>query len=108
MISSDEYRELIEFLGKQFGKVTGQLEHLNGRLMRLEINHEAMRDDLKGLADGIVGNRGAIDRNAGSIAKLDGKLDRLDLGFRGWKQRRVPGRWVPPLWQLSAVVRGSI
>lgn len=96
MISGDEYRELIDFLGKQFGKVDrhfvrveerlggvearlggveDRIGRVEGRLARVEVSFESFRDDQRALAEGITGNRAAIERNGEAIAAVDAKVE---------------------------------
>jgi predicted nuclease with TOPRIM domain len=69
-MSKSEYQELIEFLGEHFDRIDRRLAEFDNRLTRLEISHESMRDDVKGIAEGLM--------------TLNQRFDRFETEVRGW------------------------
>lgn len=117
MISGDDYRELIELLDKQFGAV-------NQRLTKLGLAFEALRDDQRALAEGIVAwRRGgavlhAVRVTRGGLFESNPQLDcRAPGGFALYGElaamlgRSLPHEQeaVPQLWvrwsKPDAVIR---
>jgi hypothetical protein len=53
-VSTSEYTELVEFLGKQFTQVGARFDALEARLTRVELVLEQTRADLRVVAEGVV------------------------------------------------------
>ncbi len=49
-------------------------EEHGGRLTRVEVGQEQLRDDLRAVAEGVGGNAGRLDR-------MDARFDRLEAHF---------------------------
>lgn len=73
-MTKSEYSELVEFLGRRF-------DGLETRLTRVEVGMEAMRDDIRQLAEGLVATNERIDRIEGRLERLDSRLERFEIRF---------------------------
>ena len=58
----DQYEKLIDFLAKQFGKIDERFQGIEGRLTRVEVSLEALRGDVRLLAEGLNATNDRLDR----------------------------------------------
>ena len=63
-----------EMIGRIYEEHGGRLDGLEGRLTRVEVGQEQLRDDLRAVAEGVTGNAGRLDR-------LEGRFDRFETNF---------------------------
>jgi predicted nucleic acid-binding Zn-ribbon protein len=86
-MTADQYTELIEFLARKF-------DAIERRLAALEVSHEAMRDDIRALADAQAVTNARLDRleacvdrfeseTRGRFDALEARMDRLESETRG-------------------------
>ncbi len=61
-MTADQYTDLIEFLAKKFGRIDERFDALEGRVTKVEITLEALRDDVRLLAEGISTTNNRLDR----------------------------------------------
>jgi hypothetical protein len=75
-MTSDQYTELIDFLGRKFGRIDerfdaldgrmdgfeGRMDGLEGRLTKVEVGLEALRGDVRLLAEGLTTVNNRLDR----------------------------------------------
>ena len=63
-----------EMIGRIYEEHGGRLDGIDGRLTRVEVGQEQLRDDLRAVAEGVTGNAGRLDR-------LEGRFDRFEANF---------------------------
>jgi hypothetical protein len=63
-----------EMVGRIYEEHGGRLGGLEGRLTRVEMGQEQLRDDVRAVAEGVTGNAERIDR-------LEGRFDRWEQSF---------------------------
>ena len=75
-MTADQYTELIDFLGRKFGRIDerfdalegrmdgfeGRMDSLEGRLTKVEVGLEALRGDVQILAEGLTTLNQRLDR----------------------------------------------
>jgi hypothetical protein len=75
-MTTDQYTELIEFLGGKFGriderfdavearldKVENRLDGVEGRLTKVEVSLESLRGDVRILSEGLTATNERLDR----------------------------------------------
>jgi hypothetical protein len=80
----EELKSLIqvnfEMIGRVYEEHGTRLGGLEGRLTRVEVGQEQLRDDLRGVAEGVAGNTERLER-------LGGRFDGLEAGFTHHDQR---------------------
>jgi tetrahydromethanopterin S-methyltransferase subunit G len=81
-MTSDPYTELIEFLGRKFEAIERRLDAMEHRLAVLEVGHEAIRGDIRALADGQAVINARLDRVESRVEALEGHLDRSEVETR--------------------------
>jgi len=97
-MTADQYTDLVEFLGRKFDAIERRLTAIEERVVALEervtsverrltvleLRHEAMRDDIRALAEG----QAVINAR---VARLEERLDAFDnearAGFAGLEVR---------------------
>ena len=96
-MTSDEYKELVEFIGIRFDRadtsraeieerltrrivgVEDGLAAVVDRLTRVEISHESLRDDLRAAIEQIVANRQRIEENGLRIEENGRRIEENGL-----------------------------
>lgn len=61
-MSPEEYRELVHFIGQRFDAVDERFDGLEGRVTKNAVSIEALRDELRTVAQGVAMNGGRLDR----------------------------------------------
>jgi len=61
-MTADQYTDLIDFLGRRFGQIDQRFDALEGRLTKVEVSLEALRDDVRLLAEGLSTTNQRLDR----------------------------------------------
>ena len=75
-MTADQYTELIDYLGRKFGRIDerfdalegrmdgleGRMDSLEGRLTKVEVGLEALRGDVQILAEGLTTLNQRLDR----------------------------------------------
>ena len=56
-----------EMIGRIYEEHGGRLDGIEGRLTRVEVGQEQLRDDLRAVAEGVTGNAERLDRLAGPM-----------------------------------------
>ena len=69
-MTADQYTELIDFLGGKFGRIErrfdameGRVDGIEGRLTRVEVSLEALRHDVRLVAEGVTATNERLDRH---------------------------------------------
>ena len=75
-MTKSEYHELIDFLGVRFDRIERRFEALEQRVTRVEIGQESLRDDMRAIADGLLGLSDRVDRLE---AEVRGRFDAQEL-----------------------------
>ena len=97
-MTKSEYHELVDYLGVMFGRIDQRFEAIETRLTRAEIFGESLRDDIRGVADGVLANSARLDRlevemRAGfagldrRIMLTEHRLGRIDERLEGIDER---------------------
>ena len=86
-MTSDEYKDLVEFIGIRLDRTDGRLAAVVDRLTRVEINQESMRDDLRAVAEQVGANSRKIEDNGIRIETLTSRVDALTSGFNALASR---------------------
>jgi hypothetical protein len=63
-----------EMIGRIYEEHGDRLGGLDGRMTRVEVGQEQLRDDVRAVAEGVTGNAGRLDR-------LEGRFDRFETNF---------------------------
>jgi chromosome segregation ATPase len=100
-MTADDYATLMDFLATRFARMDARLEAIESRLSRVEVRQDAMearltraevlwesmRDDIRGVAEGVVAVGERLDRFQGEtnerFAEHDRRFDGLDRGVGG-------------------------
>jgi hypothetical protein len=61
-MTTDQYTELIDFLGRKFGRIDERFDAVEGRLTKVEVNLEFLRDDVRILSEGLTATNERLDR----------------------------------------------
>lgn len=91
-MSEDQYADLVSFLGGKFGTIDRRFDAmgerfdamderfdaLEERTTRTEVGLEALRDDVRAVAEGVTTNTARIDRLEASMNR---RFDRLEEGW---------------------------
>ena len=88
-MTTDQFTELIEFLGRKFDAIDRRFDAIEGRLSAverrlavLEVSHEAMRDDIRALAEGQAVINTQLDRLEARVDALEEHFDRFEIETR--------------------------
>jgi hypothetical protein len=61
-MTKDQYTDLVDFLSRKFDAIDRRFDDMDRRLTALEVSHEAMRDDIRALAEGQAAMSALFDR----------------------------------------------
>jgi len=80
-----------EMIGRIYEEHGGRLDGIDGRLTRVEVGQEQLRDDLRAVAEGVTGNSERLDHLDRRFDRLEAKFDDLSIvitaGFTDHEQR---------------------
>lgn len=107
---SNEQRELVDFLGRKFGRIDQRFEQvdqrfeqidqrfeqMDKRVGRVEVSVESLRHDVQVVAEGVVMNGQRLDRHELRLASLEASLEYL---------QPVPGAVARLVEQVEALNR---
>lgn len=106
-MTKSEYQELVEFLGKKFGRIDARFDAVDQRfdaidqrfdavderLVRVEVGVERNRDDIRAVAERVTALDRKLDRKIGALrsemnARFDDQDELIRLGY-GDLARRI-------------------
>ena len=68
---SEEYTQLVEFLGEKFDAVDRRFEAVDRRFVGIEVDLEGVHDQIKILAEGVTGTNQRLDRFLHRLERLE-------------------------------------